>query len=93
MITIQAHRNAIVSYYDKTRLSSSSEHGKINSLSRSTNCKKSSFVKLFSHLSLKMILVPFCIGLIVQAVISDNVLQDGDIETNISNISTNISLK
>ena len=87
MVTIQAHRNAIVSYYDKARLSSSSGHGKSNSLSRHTNCKKSSnsnksFVKLFSHLSLKMILVLFCVGLIVQAVISDNVLQDGDIETN-----------
>ena len=76
-----------MSYYDKARLSSSSGHGESNSLSRHTNCKTSSnsnksFVKLFSHLSLKMILVLFCVGLIVQAVISDNVLQDGDIETN-----------
>ena len=33
MVTIEAHRNAIVSYYDKARLSSSSRHGKSNSLS------------------------------------------------------------
>ena len=39
------------------------------------------FVKLFGHLSLKMILVLFCVGLIVQAVISDKLLQDGDIDT------------
>ena len=44
--------------------------------------KTKGFVKLFGHLSLKMILELFCVGLIVQTVISDKVLQDGDIETN-----------
>ena len=85
MLTIQAHRNAVGSYYDKARLLFSYGHGNSNSLSRHTNCKNpvikiKGFVKLFGHLSLKMIL--FCIGLIVQAVISDKLLQDGDIETN-----------
>ena len=64
---------------------SSYGHGNTNSLSCHSNCKNpvikiKGFVKLFGHLSLKMIL--FCIGLIVQAVISDKLLQDGDIETN-----------
>ena len=62
-------------------------HGSSNSLLRHTNCKNSvfkikGFVKLLGHLSLKMILVLFCVGLIVQAVISDKLLQDGVIETN-----------
>ena len=83
MVTIQAHRNAIGSYYDKARLLFSYGHGNSNSLSRHTNCKNpvikiKGFVKLFDHLSLKMILVLFCVGLIVQTVISDNLLQDGD---------------
>ena len=83
MVTIQAHRNAIGSYYDKAHLLSSYGHGNSNSLSRHTNCKNpvikiKGFVKLFGHLSLKMILVLFCVGLIVQTVISDNLLQDGD---------------
>ena len=83
MVTIQAHRNAIGSYYHKAHLLSSYGHGNSNSLSRHTNCKNpvikiKGFVKLFDHLSLKMILVLFCVGLIVQTVISDNLLQDGD---------------
>ena len=83
MVTIQAHRNAIGSYYDKAHLLSSYGHGNSNSLSRHTNCKNpvikiKGFVKLFDHLSLKIILVLFCVGLIVQTVISDNLLQDGD---------------
>ena len=87
MVTIQAHRNAVGSYYDKARLLSSYGHEISDSLSRHTNCKNpvikiKSFVKLYGHLSLKMILVLFCVGLIVQAVISDKLLQDGDIETN-----------
>ena len=66
---------------------SSYGHGNNNSLSRHTNCKNSvfkikGFVKLLGHLSLKMVIVLFCFGLIVQAVISDKLLQDGDIETN-----------
>ena len=84
MVTIQAHRNPIGSYYDKARLFFSYGHGNSNSLSRHTNWKNpvikiKGFVKLCGHLSLTMIL--FCIGLIVQAVISDKLLQDGDIET------------
>ena len=64
-----------------------SSYGNSNSLSRHTNCKNSvikikGFVKLFVHLSLKMIMVLFCVGLIVQVVLSDKLLQDGDIETN-----------
>ena len=87
MVTIQAHQNAIGSYCDKARCLSSYGHGNSNSLSRHTNCKNpvikiKRFVKLFGHLSLKMILVLFCVRLIVQAVISDKLLQDGDIETN-----------
>ena len=83
MVTIQAHRNAIGSYYDKAHLLSSYGHGNSNSLSRHTNCKNpvikiKDFVKLFDHLSLKMILVLFCVGLIVHTVISDNLVQDGD---------------
>ena len=67
----------------KARLLFSYGHGNSNSLSRHTNCKNpvikiKGFVKLFDHLSLKMILVLFCVGLIVQTVISDNLLQDGD---------------
>ena len=59
-----------------------------NSLSRHRNCKNTvikikGFVKLFGHLSLKMILVLFCVELIVQAVISEKLLQDGNIETNL----------
>ena len=66
---------------------SSYGHGNTNSLSCHTNCKNpvikiKSFVKLFGHLSLQMIRVLFCVGLIVQAVISDKLLQDGGIETN-----------
>ena len=88
MVTIQAHRNAIGSYYDKACLLSSYGHGNSNSLSRHTNCKNpvikiKGFVKLLCHLSLKMILILFCFGLIVQAVISDKPLQDEDIETNL----------
>ena len=87
MVTIQAHRNAIGSYYDKACLLSLYRHGNSNSLSRHTNCKNpvikiKGFVKLFRHLSLKMILVLFCDGLLVQAVIYDKLFQDGDIETN-----------
>ena len=87
MVTIQSHQNAIGSYYNKARLLSSYGHGNSNSLSRHTNCKNpvikiKDFVKLFGHLSLKMILVLFCVGLIVQAVLSDKLLQDGHIETN-----------
>ena len=87
MVTIQAHQNAIGSYYDKPRLLPSYGHGNSNSLSRHSNCKNQvikikGFVKLFGHLSLKMILVLFCVGLIVQAVLSDKLLQDGHIETN-----------
>ena len=68
-------------------MASSYGHGNSISLSRHTNCKNpvikvKGFVKLFGHLSLKMILVLFCVGLIVQAVIFDKLLQDGDIETN-----------
>ena len=86
MVTIQAHRNAIGSYYDKARLLSSYGHGNSNSLSRHTNCKNpvikiKGFIKLFGHLSLKMILALLGVGVIVQAVISDKLLQDGDIET------------
>ena len=73
MVTIEAHRNAIGSYYDKVHLLSSYGHGNSNSLSCHTNWKNSvfkikGFVKLLGHLSLKMILVPFCVGLMVQAV-------------------------
>ena len=87
MVTIQAHQNAVGSYYDKSRLLSSYGHGNSNSLSRYTNYKNpvikiKGFVKLFDHLSLKMILVLFCVGFIVRAVISDKLLQDGGIETN-----------
>ena len=87
MVTIQTHRNETGSYYDKARLLSLYGHANSNSLSRHINCKIPAirikgFVKLFGHLSLKMILVLFCVGLIVQAVISDKVLQDVDIETN-----------
>ena len=61
-------------------------HRNSNSLLRHTNYKNSvinikGFVKLFGHLSFKVILVLFCVGLIVQAVISDKFLQDGDIES------------
>ena len=84
MVTIQAHQNAVGSYYDKSRLLSSYGHGNSNSLSRYTNYKNpvikiKGFVKLFDHLSLKMILVLFCVELIVQAVISGKLLQDRDI--------------
>ena len=87
MVTIQAHRNAIGTYYDKARLLPSYEHGNSNSLSCHTNWKNpvmkiKGFVKLIGHLSLKMILVLFCVALIVHTVISDKLLQDGDIETN-----------
>ena len=87
MVTIQAHQNVIGSYYDKTRLLSPYGHGNSNSLSRYTNGKNpvikiKGSVKLFGHLSLKMIVVLFCVGLIVQDVISDKILQDGDIENN-----------
>ena len=87
MVTIQAHRNAIGSYYHKAHLLSSYGHGNSNSLSRHTNCKNpvikiKGFVKLFGHLSLQMIRVLFYVGLIVQAVIFDKLLQDGGIETN-----------
>ena len=73
MVTIQAHRNAIGSYYDKACLLSSYGHGNSNSLSRHTNCKNpvikiKGFVKLFGYLSLNMILALFCAGLIVQGV-------------------------
>ena len=66
---------------------SSYGRGNSNSLSRHTSSKIpvikiKDFVKSFGHLSLKMILVLFCVGPIVQAVISDKFLQDGDIETN-----------
>ena len=88
MVTIQALQNAIGSYHDKARLLSLYEHGNSSSLSRHTNCKNpvikiKVFVKLFGHLSLKMILVFSCVGLIVQDVISDKLLQDEDIETNL----------
>ena len=87
MVSIQARRNAIKPYYDKACLLSSYGHGNNNSLSRHTSCKNpvikiKGFVKLFGYLSLKMILVLFCVGLIVQAVIYNKLLQDGDIETN-----------
>ena len=39
MVTIEAHRNAFGSYYDKARLLSLYEDGDSNSLSRHTNCK------------------------------------------------------
>ena len=70
MVTIQSHQNAIGSYYNKARLLSSYGHGNSNSLSRHTNCKNpvikiKGFVKLFDHLSLKMILVLLCVELIV----------------------------
>ena len=39
MVTIQAHQNAIGSYYDKTRLLSLYGHGNSDSLSRHTNYK------------------------------------------------------
>ena len=76
MVAIQAHRNEIRSYYVKTDLLCSYGHGNSNSLMRHTNCKNpvikmKGFVKLFGHLSLKMILVLSCAGLIVQAIISD----------------------
>ena len=65
MVTIQAHRNAIASYYDKVHLLSSYGHENSNSLSGHTNCKNpvikiKGFVKLFGYLSLKMILLLFC---------------------------------
>ena len=87
MVPIQAHRNATPWYYDKARLLSLYEHGYSNSLSCPTSCKNpvtkiKGFVKLFGHLTLKMTLVLFCIGIIGQAVISDKLLQDGDNETN-----------
>ena len=67
---------------------SSCGHGNSNSLSRHTNCRNpvikiKGFVKLFDHLSLKMELVLFCVGLMVQAVIFDKLLQDRFIETNL----------
>ena len=76
MVTLQAHRNTIGLYYDKARLLSSYGPRNSNSLSCRTNCKNlviktKLFVKLFGNLSLKMMLVLFCVGLIVQAVISD----------------------
>ena len=66
---------------------SSYGQGSSNSLSRHTNFKNpvikiKGFAKLFGHLSLKMILVPFYVEFIVQTVISDKLLQDRDIETN-----------
>ena len=87
MVTIQAHRNAIGSYYDKPHFLSLYRHGNSNSLSRHTNCKNpvikiKVFVKLFGKLLLKMILVLFCVRLIVQVVISDKLLEEGDIENN-----------
>ena len=87
MVPIQAHRNAIGWYYDKARLLSLYGHGYSNSLSHPTNCKNpvtkmKGFVKLFGHLSLKMTLVLFCLGIIGQAVISDKLLQNEDNETN-----------
>ena len=87
MVTIQARQNEVGSYYDKAFLLSSYGHGNSNSLSRHTNCKNlvikiKDFVKLFSHLLLKMILVLVCVGPIVQAVISDKLLQEWDFETN-----------
>ena len=87
MVTIQTHRNAIGSYHDEARLLSLYGHGNSNLLSRHTNCKNpvikiKGFIKLFGYLSLKMILVLFCVGLIVQAIISRKLLQDGDIKTN-----------
>ena len=39
MVTIEAHRNAFGSYYDKARLLSLYEDGDSNSLLRHTNCK------------------------------------------------------
>ena len=70
MVTIKAHRNAVGSYYDKARSLSSYGHGNSYSLSHHTNRKNpvikiKGFVKLFGHLSFKMILVHFCDGLIV----------------------------
>ena len=87
MVPIQAHRNATPWYSDKARLLSLYEHGYSNSLSCPTSCKNpvtkmKGFVKLFGHLTLKMTLVLFCIGIIGQAVISEKLLQDGDNETN-----------
>ena len=77
-----SYRNAIGSYYDEARLLSSYGHGNSNSLSRHTNCKNpvikiKGFAKLFGHLALKMILVLFCVGLIVQAVVFEKLIQDG----------------
>ena len=71
MVTIQSHRNAIGSYYDKACFLSFYGHGNSNSFLRHTNwqnpvIKIKGFVKLFGHLSLLMILVLFCVGLIVQ---------------------------
>ena len=75
MVTIQTHRNAIGSYHDEARLLSLYGHGNSNLLSRHTNCKNpvikiKGFIKSFGHLLLKMILVLFCVGLKVQAIIS-----------------------
>ena len=54
MVTIQAHRNAIESYYDKARFLSPYGHGNSKSLLRHANCKTpvikiKGFVKLFGH--------------------------------------------
>ena len=70
MVTIQAHQNAIGSYYDKDHLLPSYGQGNSNSLLRHTNCKNrviniKDFVKLFVYLSRQMVLGLFCVGLIV----------------------------
>ena len=68
MVTIQAHRNAIGSYYDKDHLLPSYGQGNSNSLLRHTNCKNrvinmKDFVKLFVYLSLRWYLDFFVLGL------------------------------
>ena len=91
MVTMQPHRNAIGSNFDKAHLLSSYGHGNSNLLSRHANCKNPvikvkrfwvKVIKLFGQLWLKLILILFSVRLIVPAVISDKLSQDGDIETN-----------
>ena len=72
MITIQAHRGAIGSYFIKVQFLSSIGMGNILLYDKKCESRaiKGGFIKIFDQLNFNIMLVVICVGLIMQAIIS-----------------------
>ena len=81
MINIQVHRSAVDLYLDKAQSLSSKVKGRLSLFVESS--KKRKIVEISRYLNLTLaLIVPICLRLLIQAIISGMQLKGGDMETN-----------